>query len=61
MNYPGLVRYITLLTLLMSITSCKSRRPDYCTAGDQWACDLLDALSHPKPVEDINPDRQYQK
>jgi hypothetical protein len=27
--------------------------PKGCTAGDQWVCDLLDALSHPKPANDI--------
>ncbi len=30
-----------------------TRVQEDCLAGDQWACDLLDALSHPLPAEDI--------
>jgi hypothetical protein len=62
MNNARLVHCFVLLTLLMSVAGRESRRPDFlvrvredCTAGDRWACDLLDALSHPKPVEDIRP------
>jgi hypothetical protein len=44
---------------LMFITGCNSRRPDFmtrvqedCAAGDSWACELVDAIHHPIPVDD---------
>jgi hypothetical protein len=67
MDYGGFVRSVALLIALMSVAGCHSRRPDFlvrvredCTAGDKWACNLLDALSHPKPLED-QADRQPQR
>ncbi len=66
MGYAGLVRSVALLIALVSVAGCEPRRPDFlvrvrqdCTAGDKWACDLLDALSHPKPLED-QANREYQ-
>lgn len=67
MDYARVVRYVALAIALMGVSGCHSRRPDflvrvreYCTAGDRWACDLLDALSHPKPLEG-QANRRYQK
>lgn len=57
-----LARSVALLIPLVDVAGCEARRPDFlvrvredCTAGDRWACDLLDALSHRKPVESIKP------
>jgi hypothetical protein len=51
-----------LLIGVIIIAGCHSRRPDFltrvnedCTAGDQWACDLLDALRHSKPANENQP------
>jgi hypothetical protein len=48
-----------LLILLMTIAGCNGRRPGFmsrvredCVAGQQWACDLLDALSRPPSTDD---------
>ena len=67
MAYAGLVRYVAFLILLMTVAGCQPRRPDFlvrvredCIAGDKWACDLLDAFSHPKPLKD-QANRQYQR
>jgi hypothetical protein len=56
---PDVWRAILLIALFMN-TGCSARRPDFitrvqedCVAGDKWACDLLDSLSHPKPDHDI--------
>jgi hypothetical protein len=47
------------LIVLMTIVGCHARRPGFmtrvredCTAGQQWACDLLDALSRPPSTDD---------
>jgi hypothetical protein len=44
----------------ITIGGCYSHRPDFmvrvhedCDAGDQWACGLLDSLSHPKLKDEI--------
>ena len=49
-----------MLIVLTIIAGCHVRRPDFitrvqedCAAGNLWACDLLDGLSHPMPEEDI--------
>ena len=54
----------TVLIGVILIAGRHSRRPDFlrrvredCTAGDRWAYDLLDALSHPTPANDIQPPR----
>jgi hypothetical protein len=43
-----------LLVTLVAIGGCQPYRPSFlsrvredCSAGDQWACDLLDSLAHP--------------
>ena len=50
---------VTLIVLTI-IAGCDARRPDSvsrtqqdCAAGDQWACNQMDALSRPIPEEDI--------
>ena len=51
-----------LLIVLLVVASCQhARRPDFmtrvredCGAGQQWACDLLDALAKPPAAEDRN-------
>ena len=52
-------RAILLIGVLLT-AGCHSRRPDFlegvredCTTGDQWACNLLDALHHPRPANEI--------
>jgi hypothetical protein len=47
------------LTALMTIAGCHARRPNFmtrvrqdCASGQQWACDLLDALSRPSSSDD---------
>jgi hypothetical protein len=60
MHHVGLIwRAILPIALLMNC-DCSARRPDFmtrvredCVAGNQWACDLLDALSHPNAAEKI--------
>jgi len=49
-----------MLIMLTIIAGCHARPPDFitrvqedCAAGDQWACDLVDAPSRPIPAEDI--------
>jgi hypothetical protein len=55
---PQLLRYALAVTLL-ALLGCQPRRPDFltrvredCAAGDQWACDLIEALRHPQPARD---------
>ena len=49
-----------MLIVLTIIAGCHARRPDFmtrvqadCAAGDQWACDLVNARSRSTPEEDI--------
>jgi hypothetical protein len=49
-----------MFIVLTIIAGCDARRPDFishiqqnCAAGDQWACNQVDALSRPMPEEDI--------
>jgi hypothetical protein len=49
-----------MLIVLTIIGGCDARRPDFisriqqnCAAGDQWACNLVDALSRTIPEDDI--------
>jgi hypothetical protein len=48
-----------LVVTLLALLGCQPRRPDFltrvredCAAGDQWACDLIEALRHPQPARD---------
>lgn len=56
-----------LVLVLMIAAGCVARRPDFvtevrpdfmtrvrqdCSAGEQWACDLLDALTGPPSMDD---------
>ena len=48
-----------MLIVLLSLAGCQKPRPDFltrvqedCAAGQQWACDLIDALSRPVPPDD---------
>ncbi len=50
---------VLMLIVLLSLAGCQKPRPDFlmrvqedCAAGQQWACDLIDALSRPAPVDD---------
>jgi hypothetical protein len=50
-----MIEKIALLIVLLAVTGCQPRRPDFmtrvredCAAGDQWACDLIDALQRRK-------------
>jgi hypothetical protein len=58
----------TLFVIVLVITGgCATRRPDFvtqvrpdfmtrvrqdCSAGEQWACDLVDALNRPPSADD---------
>jgi hypothetical protein len=60
MQHAKLVCQVILIIAPIFITGCHSRRPNFmtrvredCAAGDQLACDLLDAFSHPNPATDI--------
>jgi hypothetical protein len=56
------VAWEVILLLVVTITAgCHTRRPDFmtrvredCSAGEQWACDLLDALAGPPSMDDTN-------
>jgi hypothetical protein len=46
---------------LLTVASCETQRPSFmsriredCAAGDRWACDLLDTLSHPPPTSPLS-------
>jgi hypothetical protein len=56
-----------LVLVLMITAGCATRHPDFvthvrpdfmarvrqdCSAGEQWACDLVDALSRPRSADD---------
>ena len=52
------------LIVIVAISGCQSRRPDFmtrvaqdCAAGDTWACDLIDELARPPPDEAASFDR----
>ena len=52
---------VVVLIVLMALAGCHKPRPDFltrvqedCAAGQQWACELLDALSRPALVEDTD-------
>jgi hypothetical protein len=56
-----IIRRFILVIVPISIGGCYSHRPDFmvrvqedCVAGDQWACGLLDSLSHRMPKDEIN-------
>ncbi len=48
---------MVMLVAVVTLTNCTPpRRPSFltrvledCAAGDQWACNLIDALRHPRP------------
>jgi hypothetical protein len=49
-----------VLVVLVTIAACHSRRSNFmarvredCSAGQQWACDLLDALSRQPSANDV--------
>ena len=52
---------LLLIVTLLTIAGCQPHhRPDFmtrvgedCAAGDQWACDLLDAQRYPKSTPPI--------
>ena len=51
-----------LLVALLTAAGCEPERPSFmsrlredCAAGDRWACDLLDTLSHPPPTPPSSP------
>jgi hypothetical protein len=51
-----------LLVTLLALGGCQTNRPSFlsrvredCAAGDQWACDLLDSLAHPRPTPAAGP------
>jgi hypothetical protein len=59
MQHAGAGWRAILLIVLVIIAGCHSRRPGFitrvkedCSAGQQWACDLLDALNRPPPNDD---------
>lgn len=56
-----------MLIVLTIIAGCDARRPDFisriqqnCAAGDQWACNQVDALSRPMPEEEIKTHDQVK-
>jgi hypothetical protein len=51
-----------LLVALLTLGGCQPHRPSFlsrvredCASGDQWACDLLDTLAHPKSTPPVSP------
>lgn len=57
MQHGKSVRRTVLLVVLITISGCHGRRPDFmtrvqedCAAGDQWACNLISSLDHPPPM-----------
>jgi hypothetical protein len=59
MQHVGVMWRTVLLFALMINAGCHARRPDFmtrvrqdCSAGEQWACDLLDALAGPPSMDD---------
>jgi len=58
MQHVGVVWRAILLLVLMITAGCVARRPDFmtrvredCSAGEQWACDLLDALNQSPTID----------
>jgi hypothetical protein len=59
-------RAVPLIAVLV-LAGCQTRRPDFlarvredCTAGDQWACDLLVSLGNPTPAKDTKPTEEVK-
>jgi hypothetical protein len=59
MQHMGPLWAAILLIVLLTIVGCHARRPGFmgrvrgdCVAGQQWACDLLDAFSRPPSTDD---------
>ena len=54
---------VALLFVVLSFAGCQApHRPDFltrviqdCAAGQQWACELLDALSRPSEEDTLTP------
>ena len=53
-----------LLVALVAVGGYQPYRPSFlsrvredCAAGDQWACDLLDSLEHPRPTPPVSSPR----
>lgn len=66
-QHVGWMWRTVLVLVLMIAAGCVAHRPDFvtqarpdfmtrvrqdCSAGEQWACDLVDALNHPPSVDD---------
>jgi hypothetical protein len=50
-----------MLIAVLFVAGCHSRRPDFmtrvredCSTGQQWACDLIDALKNPTSTADTS-------
>jgi hypothetical protein len=59
MQQIGVVWRAILVLVLMIAAGCHARRPDFmtrvrqdCSAGEQWACDLVEALNRPPSADD---------
>ena len=68
-QHVGVMWRAILVLVLMITAGCATHRPDFvthvrpdfmtrvredCSAGEQWACDLLDALAGPPSMDDTN-------
>jgi hypothetical protein len=60
-NLPMSATLIVLMAVV-GVAGCHVQRPGFmtrvpedCAAGQQWACDLLDELTHPPPPDDTTP------
>ena len=61
MRCPTRLWRVLLLVGLVAAAGCRTRVPDFmtrvhedCVRGDKWACDLIDALEKPVPVNEID-------
>jgi hypothetical protein len=59
---PNLMWQPIVLIAVLVIAGCDTRRPDFmtrvqedCLVGQQWACDLINSLNKPPPMNDTKP------
>jgi len=67
-NAPAGIARIILFVVLITVAGCHPRRPDFmtrvredCINGQQWACDLIDALSQPPATDDDQKPKETEK